>query len=84
MTREQYIKFRNNNNIYSIIYMFYVQTCISKGIKPLQANNFFYYFNLWAVCEGLNTLVIETLINYLDNKFSVILIMKEDKIIKII
>lgn len=84
MTKEQYIKFRNNNDIHSIIYVFYVQTCISKSIKPLEVNTFFYYFDLWDVYKGLNTLVVEILINYLDRKFCVTLVMKGDKIIKII
>lgn len=45
MTREQYIQLRNHNDIGSIVYIFYVDLCTQRKIKPLDIATFFLAFN---------------------------------------
>ena len=80
MTREQYIQLRNHNDIGSIVYIFYVDLCTQRKIKPLDIGTFFLAFNQWKFAQYC----VDMIIHKYDMDFSIIQVIKDNKIIKLL
>ncbi len=80
MTREQYIQLRNHNDIGSIVYIFYVDLCTQRKIKPLDIATFFLAFNQWKFAQYC----VDMIIHRLDMDFKIIQVIKDNKIIKLL
>ena len=80
MTKEQYIQLREHNEIGNIVYIFYVGLCFKRGIRPLDTVTFFLAFNQWKFTQYC----VDMIIHKYDMDFSIIQVIKDNKIIKLL
>lgn len=86
MTRETYIQIRKSNNFTLLAYNHYYEKCLEKGQNPLDFSGFAEWFPMYIGAEH----IINSLIDYYDNLFEVIIIeqinveLKIEKIIDIL
>ena len=86
MTREQYIQIRKSNNEVLLAYNHYYEKCLEQSKNPMD----FSVFNLWFPNYIGARHIVDSLIDYYDNLFEVIIIeqinveLKIEKIIDIL
>jgi len=74
MTREQYLRYRTNNDIVTILYRHFVKYAILK----LSVKEFVKYFNIWKGNEqGVNEII-----DYYDKHFNIVIVTLENQYIK--
>ena len=75
MNREQYLTYRNRNDIVSILYRHFILNAVLR----LRVQDFVNFFNIW---KG-NKIAVKDTLNYYDTKFEIIILeSKEGKQLK--
>lgn len=72
MTREQYIQIRKSNNEILLAYNHYYEKCLEQSKNPMD----FSVFNLWFPNYIGARHIVDSLIDYYDNLFNVVIIQK--------
>ena len=72
MTREQYIQIRKSNNEVLLAYNHYYEKCLEQSKNPMD----FSVFNLWFPNYIGARHIVDSLIDYYDNLFNVVIIQK--------
>lgn len=86
MTREQYIQIRKSNNEVLLAYNHYYEKCLEQSKNPMD----FSVFNLWFPNYIGARHIVDSLIDYYDNLFEVIIIeqinveLRVEKIVSIL
>ena len=86
MTREQYIQIRKSNNEVLLAYNHYYEKCLEQSKNPMD----FSVFNLWFPNYIGARHIVDSLIDYYDNLFEIIIIeqinieLQVEKIINIL
>lgn len=86
MTREQYIQIRKSNNEILLAYNHYYEKCLEQSKNPMD----FSVFNLWFPNYIGARHIVDSLIDYYDNLFEVIIIeqinveLRVEKIVSIL
>ena len=86
MTREQYIQLRKTNNFILLAYNHYYEKCLEQSKNPMD----FSVFNLWFPNYIGARHIVDSLIDYYDDLFEVIIIeqinveLRVEKIISIL
>lgn len=86
MTREQYIQIRKSNNEILLAYNHYYEKCLEQSKNPMD----FSIFNLWFTNYIGARHIVDSLIDYYDNLFEVIIIeqinveLRVEKIVSIL
>ena len=86
MTREQYIQIRKSNNEVLLAYNHYYEKCLEQSKNPMD----FSVFNLWFPNYIGARHIVDSLIDYYDNLFEIIIIeqinieLRVEKIINIL
>ena len=70
MTREQYIQIRKSNNEVLLAYNHYYEKCLEQSKNPMD----FSVFNLWFPNYIGARHIVDSLIDYYDNLFEIIII----------
>lgn len=72
MTREQYIQIRKSNNEVLLAYNHYYEKCLEQSKNPMD----FSVFNLWFPNYIGTRHIVDSLIDYYDDLFNVVIIQK--------
>ena len=72
MTREQYIQIRKSNNEVLLAYNHYYEKCLEQSKNPMD----FSVFNLWFPNYIGAKHIVDSLIDYYDDLFNVVIIQK--------
>ena len=86
MTREQYIQIRKSNNEVLLAYNHYYEKCLEQSKNPMD----FSVFNLWFPNYIGARHIVDSLIDYYDNLFEIIIVeqinieLQVEKIINIL
>lgn len=72
MTREQYIQIRKSNNEILLAYNHYYEKCLEQSKNPMD----FSVFNLWFPNYIGARHIVDSLIDYYDDLFNVVIIQK--------
>ena len=72
MTREQYIQIRKSNNEVLLAYNHYYEKCLEQSKNPMD----FSVFNLWFPNYIGARHIVDSLIDYYDDLFNVVIIQK--------
>lgn len=72
MTKEQYIQLRKTNNEILLAYNHYYEKCLEQSKNPMD----FSVFNLWFPNYIGARHIVDSLIDYYDNLFNVVIIQK--------
>ena len=72
MTREQYIQIRKSNNEVLLAYNHYYEKCLEQNKNPMD----FSVFNLWFPNYIGARHIVDSLIDYYDDLFNVVIIQK--------
>ena len=72
MTREQYIQIRKSNNEILLAYNHYYEKCLEQSKNPID----FSVFNLWFPNYIGARHIVDSLIDYYDDLFNVVIIQK--------
>lgn len=86
MTRETYIQIRKTNNFTLLAYNHYYKKCLEKGQNPIDFSIFNEWFPAYIGAEH----IVNSLIDYYDNLFEVIIIeqinveLRVEKIVSIL
>ena len=72
MTREQYIQIRKSNNFTLLAYNQYYEKMIEKSATPMDFSIFAEWFPRYVGAQH----IVDSLVNYYDNLFKIILIQK--------
>ena len=79
MDKDKYISYLNSNNIMYIMYEFYLE----KGGKFLPYSDFQHFFRIFAINKMIDLSLHNPVIEYYNKKFTVTLLIYENKLIKI-
>ena len=77
MNRQEYLTYRNNNNIGNIVFNYYIKR---REQDQLDVDSFMRGFNIW----GGAAFAVKTVLFHYDVKFEVLEISKQGQIIKYI
>lgn len=73
MNREEYVKLRNKvTGVNEIVYNYYVEICKIKSLPHLPISSFIFVFSMWSESEYY----VQNILNELDAKYEIILIIK--------
>ena len=72
MTKEQYIQIRKSNNEVLLAYNHYYEKCLEQSKNPMD----FSVFNLWFPNYIGARHIVDSLIDYYDDLFNVVIIQK--------
>lgn len=72
MTREQYIQIRKSNNEILLAYNHYYEKCLEQSKNPMD----FSVFNLWFPNYIGARHIVNSLLDYYDNLFEIVLVQR--------
>ena len=72
MTREQYIQLRKTNNLILLAYNQYYEKMVEKSATPMDFSIFAEWFPRYVGAQH----IVDSLVDYYDNLFKIILIQK--------
>lgn len=81
MVKEQYLKYRAQNNLGEIMYSFYKESCVEKSLKEHTKQKFLQAMQIYQL---QNRTALSNVLNHYDIKFGIVLLEGEEKnIIKV-